>query len=102
MRTGRTRRLDQADADAVLELGIVLGANIQSVVQESEGGQEGVEEVEEVEEVEDDEPLRDYLWREASLNPKSFPDEVQPGDVFVRYSHGDEPHHTAVPQRLSG
>lgn len=55
-----------------------------------------------LEEVEDDEPLRDYLWREASLNPKSFPDEVQPGDVFVRYSHGDEPHHTAVPQRLSG
>ena len=56
VRTGRTRRLEQADADAVLQLGIALGANIQSVIQEREGGQEDVEGVEEVdvENVEDE------------------------------------------------
>lgn len=43
-----------------------------------------------LEEADDVEPLRDYLRREASLNPESFPDGVQPGDVFIRYPHGDE------------
>ena len=61
MRTGRTGKLDQEEATAVLELGITLGANIQGILQEREGGLEDEEEVD----IEDGEDEMRGEWQEV-------------------------------------
>ena len=61
MRTGGTGKLDQEEATAVLELGITLGANIQGILQEREGGLEDEEEVD----IEDGEDEMRGEWGEV-------------------------------------
>ena len=74
MGTGRTGKLGKEEADAVLELGISLGANIQGIVQdwevnlqEKEGGLEDGEDEEEAD-VEDQEDESRMDWGEVELD----------------------------------
>lgn len=34
--------------------------------------------------------VQEFVRRESSLNPRSYPDGVQQEDVFINYPHGDE------------